>query len=703
MQRSLGSYVVINLQNYALFCRNLTGNFGNRQSLNSASNIIINSVTDLTSNLRRLAAVMFTDIVGYTSLTQKNEAHAMSILREHNELMRSVFREYNGREVKTIGDSFLVEFPSALEATLCAVEIQKRIHKINENRKEEERISVRIGIHVGDVIVNEGDILGDTVNIASRIYPLAEPGGICFTDQVASQVSNKIPYKMVKLQNFTLKHVNQNIGVYSLIIPWKVVKETTSQPAERRLAVLPFGNISPDPSDKYFADGMTEEIINTLSHIKELGVIARTSVMRYENSIKSIAEIGEELRVGWILEGSVRKAGNRVRVTVQLIRTSDEEHVWSENYDRQLEDIFAIQSDIAHMVAEALKVRVLQNEKEMIKKSLATNAAAYLKYLKGREALRDRTETSLLNAKKFFKEAIALDSNYAPAYVGLADATYLYAIYYAFPFEEPYKKTRDILEKALMLNENLAEAHATMGTLLDDEYKFDEAEREYKRAIDINPDYATVHNWYAMHYFDIGRVEEAKNQLILAADSDPFSVVISENLFTAYIWLGWIQDALKELEKLKELDVSTYKKASVWLDLITGEDEKAASRCEELVNQNPDDSQMLAFLCLIHRKLGQRDKLHSAFKKLESLPLNRFYAKFWLGVGCSAAGKVEEALELFEKSYQESSLPFRYLRMYIVPEEVRKHQRFIELFKKAKVLPIDESSFPIRATLFELK
>src|SRR5487761_1206333 len=303
---------------------------------------------------RRLAAIMFVDLVDYTRLSQKNESVAIRLLYEERKLLRTAFAQYSGKEIKTIGDGFLVEFSSALDAVRCAVAIQSSVRQRNVSSETGESIQVRIGIHVGDVVHSEdNDILGDTVNVASRIEPLAEPGGICISDAVYNHLRNKIENPMISLGRIQLKNVELSMEVFKVVVtPWQRGSEAPGEPAralkldDRRIAVLPMTNMSGE-SDEYFSDGMTEELISTISTISGLHVISRTSVMKYKNSNKSVPEIGRELNVGSILEGSVRKAKNQVRITVQLINAGTDEHVWSQTYDRDFVNIFEIQSNIA--------------------------------------------------------------------------------------------------------------------------------------------------------------------------------------------------------------------------------------------------------------------------------------------------------------------------------------------------------------------
>ncbi|MCI4355240.1 MAG: adenylate/guanylate cyclase domain-containing protein, partial [Thermoplasmata archaeon] len=441
------------------------------------------------ASVRRLAAIMFTDWVGFTTLTQSNEQHALTLLEIHQRLLRPVFPRYHGTEIKTIGDAFLVEFDSALEATGCAIEIQRLLHDHNASAASADRIRLRIGIHLGDVVHVDGDVMGDAINVASRIEPLAEPGGICLSDPVAAQVRNRISNSLTKLPAHELKNVRFPIDVYKVELAWNAPPTDPSGSGNaRRLAVLPLANMSADPQDAFFADGLTEEIITELSKVAGLRVIARTSVLRYADGTKSVAEIGKELRVSTVLEGSVRRAGNRVRVTAQLIDATSEEHLWAEKYDRELDDIFAIQSEVAKAVAVALGVALPAPVVAPVRPP--PSLAAFKPYVRGRSLWNRRTTEHVEAALRSFEEALTLDPEFAEALSGIADCYSILVDRGALPPGDGGPKAKAAAERAIAIDETIAEAHASLGLALDRERAWPEAEREYRRAIELNPMYA---------------------------------------------------------------------------------------------------------------------------------------------------------------------------------------------------------------------
>ena len=502
---------------------------------------------------RRLAAVMFTDIVGYSSLTQKDERLALELLEEHRKIVRPIVARHNGHEIKTMGDAFLIEFESALKATQCAVDIQRSLDGHNQQCIPERGIHLRIGIHLGDVEQRQSDVLGDAVNIASRIEPLAEADGICISQQVYDQVRNKIDCPIENLGPRQLKNIDYPIDVHRIL--WE--KDETNPELgldKKRIAVLPFLNISPDPKDEYFADGLTEELIARLSMISGLKVIARTSIMRYRGTAKSVREIGKELESGSVLEGSVRKAADRLRVTAQLIDATTQEHLWVQNYDRQLEDVFAIQTEVAQNVADALKTQLLDQERQQIEKKPTGDISAYSFYLKGRYLWNERNKESLEKSIKYFEEAIERDPEFALAYSGIADSYTVLVDHGYLAQSEGGRKAQDAATKALELDDTLAEAHTSLACILSAKWDWIRAEEEFAKALRINPNYMTAHHWYSIHLAYLGRLDEAIREAKIAEELDPLSPMIHTYAGIVYLHARQYDVAMKEHEKALELD-----------------------------------------------------------------------------------------------------------------------------------------------------
>jgi TolB-like protein len=486
---------------------------------------------------------MYTDMVGYTALGQRNESLSLALLEEQRKLIRPILARHNGREIKTIGDAFLVEFPNALDAVRCAYDIQRATREFNISMPAEKRIHLRVGLHLGDVVESLGDISGDAVNVASRIEPLAEDGGVCITRQVYDQVKGKFELPQESLGSKSLKNVNEPLEVYKVLMPWEqsAHKKAVAYPTNR-IAVLPFTSFSLDPNDAFFADGVTDEIISAVAGISGLSVISRTSVIGYKGTTKKVKEIGSELEVGSILEGTFKKAGSKIRVTTQLIDVAEDRHLWAQNYDKNMDDVFEVQSDIAKQVADALRVRILSNEAELVAKRPTGSAIAYSLYLKGRQlwnqAVGKKAKENLKKAQECFEQAVKEDQKFALGYVGQADCYRLHpecgcpATCHCHPArtEDPVtcnctEKSKAMVRKALELDPNLAEAHATNGLVLMDDYKPRQAEEEFRKAVELKPSYALAHRWYSYIFFHQQMWEEGLEQVEKALELDPLNPV----------------------------------------------------------------------------------------------------------------------------------------------------------------------------------
>ena len=489
-----------------------------------------------------LAAIMFTDLVGYSELSQENEELAVELLERHRKIVREILPEHGGNEIKTIGDAFLIEFSSSIRAVKCAAEIQSRFFSYNNLQNKEKQIQLRIGIHLCDIMQDGDDIIGDGVNIASRIEPKAKSGGICISGQIYDQVFNKVDFSFEELKDVNLKNIQQNIRLYHILLPWeKSASQPTSEPKTKSsskkssmpvlviggiigviavaalifmnikpslggdgnsIAVLPFENMSADKDNEYFSDGMTEEILNSLAQIKELRVISRTSVFTYkERTDVGIAKIGRELDVSHVLEGSVRKSGNKVRITAQLIRSKDDTHLWSQTYDRSLDDIFQVQTEISEAIAQQMKIKLI-GATVTERRGITNKPEALELYMQARYEMNKMSENSLHKAIQLFKDAIAIDPEYALANSGIADCYIAmeevnHFKYYKSDDIENYSNAKSYSQKALEIEPDLGEALAVVARIkhvLDKDYP--EAERLFNNAIELSPDHPTSYDWY---------------------------------------------------------------------------------------------------------------------------------------------------------------------------------------------------------------
>ncbi len=502
---------------------------------------------------RRLAAIMFTDIAGYTTLSQTDEPGALRLLRDQERLVRGLLEVHRGRLVKSMGDGLLIEFANALDAVECAVDLQQHIQERNA-REPPPELQVRIGVHLGDVQEAGSDILGDAVNIASRIELLADPGGVCLSAQVYDQVHNKIAARLTTLEPQRLKGVREPAVVYRMEPPSVSTGGTPAGPLPRRLAVLPLTNTSPDPNDEYFADGLTEEIISTVSKVPELSVISRTSVMQYKGQPKSMARIGHELGAGTVLEGSVRKAGNRVRVTVELIDALGDRHLWAESYDRSLSDVFAIQSEIAQQVAGALEIRLRDSERVQIARAPTEVTAAHLLYMKGMFHSQRRSKVELETALGFFEQAIHQDPRYARAYAAMARVETILGLWEIVSSRDAYARAERAARKALEIDSSLAEAHLALCLVQSYGQDLPGAQASLARALALNPNLPEAHVLAGNFFSILGQPERAIPEARRALELDPLSPETMEEASNAFLYAGRPELAVPVAKKGLELN-----------------------------------------------------------------------------------------------------------------------------------------------------
>ena len=502
----------------------------------------------------RLSVVWFADLVGYTSLAARDQDRAIALVRRFQAAVRAIVTPDRGRIVKFIGDAALMESSSAEAALLAAAELRESL---------EEGEAVRTGVHLGDVAVAEdGDLYGDGVNVAQRIQTEAEPGQIVVSEDVARGLRSRPAFRFVALGERHLKGI-ESMELFAFVevgspsdVPSPPGSQRSSPASATRssIAVLPFANLSADPENEYFSDGITEEILTALAKLGDLKVISRTSVMRYKGTTKSAREIGSELQVGAVLEGSVRRAAERVRITAQLIEARTDAHLWAESYDRELVDIFAIQTDVAERIVEALRVRLSPRERARIAERPTESVDAYESYLKARYLVPRRTEQSLRLAIESFRQAVDADSSFALAWAGMAEAYALLPSYSGMSADEAAVRVREAAERALALDPTLGAAHAALGLIAQSQWQWEEADRELRRAIELSPGYTTAYHWYGNLLEIKGSLDEALAALSKALELDPLSLPVRNALLVAYTYMDRLDEAIVIGRKIVELD-----------------------------------------------------------------------------------------------------------------------------------------------------
>jgi TolB-like protein/Tfp pilus assembly protein PilF len=570
-------------------------------------------------NIRQLAAIMFTDMVGYTAQMQQDEKKAKKNRDRHRQVLEKSTEDHHGLILQYYGDGTLSVFGSAIEAVECAVEIQQNLQK-------EPKVPLRIGLHVGDIAYADDGVYGDAVNIASRIENLSVPGSILVSGKVYDEIKNHPDLPANSLGEFELKNVKRPVHVFALQnealeVPTSEMLKGKIGTSVKSIAVLPFVNMSADPENEYFSDGITEELLNALTKVDGLQVTSRTSSFAFKGKNEDVRQIGKQLNVTSVLEGSVRKAGNKVRITAQLINTADGYHVWSENFDRTLEDIFEIQDEISKKITNTLREKLTQSEaQEKIVKSPTKNLDAYNLYLKGRFYHNKWTPPDANIAIKHYEEAISIEKNFALPYSGLSGSYCLLGSMGYLPADVAFPKAKEMALKSLELDANLAVSYASLGWVqFFYELDWKGAYNSYKNAIAINPDSAESHQAFGITLLVKEKYKEAIEELELAIKLDPLSQPINYSMAFVYYCAGRNDDALNQYDKVLEID-PTFKGAlegKGYLYGHMGENDKALKIFKQVYEQSEDPLTGLTGLGYIYAKSGNVEEAEKCIEKLK--------------------------------------------------------------------------------------
>ena len=688
---------------------------------------------------RKLAAIMFTDMAGYSALAQSDDKLALELLEEHRQLLREIFPRFNGTEIKTIGDAFLIEFQSALEAAQCAIEIQRTLAKRNHDVTAERRIELKIGIHIGDVVHRSGDVYGDGVNIASRIEPLAGAGGICVSMDVERQIRNALEARFEKLAPTELKNISVTMDLFRIVLPWeqkakaervetsvggrsfavsrlvwvgaivlafigfgwwwsdrqsgKATKSSnmpSTAPAadQKSIAVLPFVDMSQAKDQEYFCDGISEEILDALAKVDGLRVVARTSSFSFKGKNADVGDVAKKLNVENILEGSLRREGNRIRITAQLINARDSFHLWSDTYERELKDVFAVQDEITRSIVDALKIKLAVAPPAHTR----PNTEAYDLYLQGLYLSNKSDEENLRKSVTFFQRALDKDPNFARAWIGIAKAWIWLADAYVRPLEA-YSKVKEAASKALALDERNAEAHCYLGEtkrILDRNLSGEE--EELKRAIEIDPNSADAHLFMSFLKSAQGELEEAVQEIEEAERLDPLSPPIC---FVAVLWYrsaDRIEDAINAGQRSVQLDPNY-----VYFDPPLADAYSAKGDFNQAVALYEKAQATTHFpslgLGITYAKMGRREDARRILDQLIEKSRQQYVAADSIAAVYVALGEKDEAFRWLDRAVEEHSGSF-YSYMFC-PEfrALRSDPRFADLLRR---MGIDFAKVPNR-------
>lgn len=612
---------------------------------------------------RRLAAILAADVVGYTRLMETNEELTLSNLRKHRrEFFDPLVKQHGGRIFKVMGDGVLIEFASVLNAARCAAEIQRGMPERNTGTPEDRHFKFRMGINLGDIIVDGEDVHGDGVNLAVRLQTLAPPGGIACSAAVRNEVANKLELYFSDQGEKQVKNLANPVRVY--FADWHPPKkaavaglgrrETASVPYDRpSLAVLPFANLSNDPEQEFFSDGITEDIITDMSNVSGIFVLSRNTVFAYKGRAQNLERIARELGVAYVVEGSVRKASNRVRINAELVEGATDGQLWAARYDRDLTDIFAVQDDITKAIVEQLKVKLLPEEKKAIEQAPTESVEAYTYYLRAREYYHISSRANHLMARRNYARAIEIDPNYARCYAGIAVCDSRLRSHYGV--EIPVDDILATTDKALNIDPNLAEAHAARGFALAVGNRRDEAIAAFKRALELDPNCHEANRYYGEFCVTDGNFERAAQYLMHA-------MTISPGDYGAPLMLVNVFRSLRQPDKAE-----SYARIGI-------------RKADEQLKARPEDANAACLGAIALAFIGERDKA------LEWLAHSLATAPGDTNVQYNAActycqlGDVEQAISVLEGWLPQVGLEMK--RWFLHDSDldpIRRHPRYVRL------------------------
>ena len=550
---------------------------------------------------RRLAAILAADVVGYSRLMGRDEEGTLARLKDcRRALVDPKIAEHRGRIVKTTGDGVLVEFASAVDAVRCALDVQRAMAQANETVPEDRRLEFRIGIHVGDIIIDGDDIFGDGVNIAARLEPIAEPGGICISEDSHRQVRGKIEVAWNDLGAQSLKNIAEPIRAWraqfsdNAAAPRAAAPANLEIPDKPSIAVLPFTNMSGDPEQEYFADGMVEDIITALSRITWLFVIARNSSFIYKGKAVDIKKVGRELGVRYVLEGSVRKAGNKVRITGQLIDALTGTHLWANRFDGGLEDVFDLQDEVTADVVSAIAPKVEQAEMERTRRKPTESFTAYDYFLHGMARIYDGTRETNVEALRNFERAIEIDPNYASAY-GMCAYCYVWRKANAWLVDKvrAVAETERLARMAARVGSDDANALAQAGFALAFVVgELDDGMALIDRALALDPNLAAAWRFKGFVKVFLGQPDEAIGPLERAlrlSPLDPLIFIVQMGFVFTHFFAGRYDEALASGKKALAINPN-YTTAVLMTAIsaaLAGRDDEAAKAVSQLQRLDP--------------------------------------------------------------------------------------------------------------------
>ena len=624
------------------------------------------------SKSRQLAAIMFADIAGYTAMMQEDEVMALQLRHKLKQKLDEEIMNHNGRLLEFKGDGVLCSFNSTIEGVRAALALQLDMQK-------QPVVPLRIGMHTGDVVFDEDDIYGDGVNIASRMESFAIPGGIFISARVFDDIKNQKDIQTLSLGQYVFKNVKDPVEIFAIANPGiktpagkelegKGGKLKRRLVVEKSIAVLPFVNISNDPEQEYFSDGMAEEIIHSLAPLTDLKVAGRISSFQFKGKNAGLREIGTTLNVKNVLEGSIRKQGNRLRITTQLVNVENGYQIWSKKYDREMVDIFSIQDEIALAITEELKVTLLEKDRKKILKTHTVNPEAYEDYLKGLFHLNKRGP-SIFVAIEFFQKAVEKDKEFALAYAMIADAYILVATFGMAPPKQLMSKAKQFAEKAMQLDPTLSEPYHALGFYYTCyEWNWIEAKINFQKALELNPKNAEVHYRYGWNYLTWveGNFEQAERHGEIAVKLEPLHSICYATYSLILYVAGKFEKALNICNMGLELEAHSFlcliSKGSIENALQRYEDAIASFKAAMLVSNRHHFAVngLLWNYCLA----GRYDEAKELLDELKERSKKEYVGSTLTGLSLAYVDKFDEGFEWLQKAFNDKDpmiLTIKYL------------------------------------------
>ncbi len=662
-----------------------------------------------TPSERHLAAILFTDIVDYTALMGRDEALGRRLRARHRAVVGELAPLYGGEIVDENGDELVSCFGSAVDAVNCALRTQERL-------RGEPDLRVRAGIHLGDVVSEGGRMYGDALNLAARVRAVAEPGGLCVTSEVWQAVRNQPNFDSQALPPQELKNVDRPVSLYT-ISGTAAAPAARSGPAPRTarrfgaarlaatalavmalaaIAVLPLENLSGDPEQEWFADGMTDTLIGELASIGSLRVISRTSVMAYKGTRKPLSEIAKELRVDALIEGTVTREGNRIRITAQLIDGRSDTHLWAQQYERDLEGVLALQREIASEIAEQVQAHLTPEQERRLGARPPAHPGAHDEYLKGLYFAQKHTPSGSLRARDHFNAGMGLDPEYPLPYAGLADTLSCSPLHtWAIPAEGAAALPRAVMDQAFELatragelDNDLPEVEVALG--LVDVFRhrdYVRAERRFDRAIELNPSYEFAHRARALLMVHLGRFDEGRAAIDRALDLDPLNPFVASLAGDVYAGSGDTERALELYYEASALDVGHplgYQGAAVIL-CQRGDVDEAEALFEQARALSENDPLVVGDLGYCFASSGRSGEARVLLAELRERASNAWVSPVSVGLIHLALGERDEALAELERAFELHAYRMSEIGVDRRWDPLRDDPRFRALLRRANL------------------